>query len=175
MAEDLPVPGLFITPELRDLFNSRFKQLISDLRQPVTLYFDPMASGCPNCYSAADGSSNGKYTGVANPFGSGKFNVSFPIGTKCPVCKGSHKIYTENSITYNAAVTSNPRDREIQNWGATDKTIIRTKMVGSAYRDIKRAKKALIQGEFFVLFRRPVRTGLPPPQFVKAFWIEHKE
>lgn len=167
--ENLPLAGLFVDQELKDLFNDSIDQLMVDLNVDVQLYFEPTASGCPNCGIAPDKTSNGKYNS-SNAFLAGQFNRPFPVGGKCPVCQGSHKIFTEQTIKYHALVGRVGKDLEFRQTGIDPTNVVRTKTKRLSFNDVKRAKKALIEGEIFVRLRDPVRTGLAPAQFVKTYW-----
>jgi hypothetical protein len=171
MAENLPTPGKFVGPTLKTLFNESIDQLLADLGREITLFFTPSASGCPNCFSAPDGNSNGVYDSN-NPFGLGQFNKPFPDGTKCPVCQGSHKILTTQSANYTALLGRNPEDIDVTQFGLQPTNVMRTKTQVVAFHDIKRAEKALIEGEIYVRLRDPVLAGLAPPQFTKTFWVK---
>ncbi len=167
--KNLPTPGLFVTDGLKDLFNSSINQLRADLGRVLTVFFEPTASGCPNCFAGPDGSSNGVYD-VANPFPAGQFNKTFPDGATCPVCQGSHKILTQQSATYQVLRKWNPENFDATQYGAVPANVVRTKTDIAARTDFKRAVKAELEGETLVRIVDPIPAGLAPPQFVVAFW-----
>ena len=170
MPESLPPAGKFVDDSLKTLFKETIDQVIADLGRTVTLYFSPSASGCPNCFAGPDGSSNGLYDG-ANPFPlGGAFNKPFPTGGRCPVCKTSHKILTEQSKDYTANIGRAPKDSDFTQEGTSPENVVTTKMQIVAFDDIKRSKKALIDGELYVLLRDPIKTGLQNLDYVRAFW-----
>lgn len=169
--ESLPPKGLFVNAELQAEFEQSIDQLISDLGYTITLYFEPTASGCPNCSRGPDGASDGVYTDVANEFVvGGQFNIDFPDGTQCPVCKGSNEILTDSSQNYTALLKYDPKDIEFEPTGRDPTQVVRTKTQVVAMGDIKRAIKVKIEGEFYGLIREPVRTGLQSRSHVRAWW-----
>lgn len=170
MPEDLPARGLFVSSELQQEFEQSIDQLIADLGYTITLFFQPATSGCPNCGRGPDGKSDGTYTDADNPFPAGQFNIPFPDGGTCPVCRGSNDILTEQSQTYTALLKYDPEDIDFEQTGKEPTQIVRTKTQLVAFNDIKRTVKAKIEGEFYVLFRDPIRTGLQSRSHVRAWW-----
>ncbi len=169
--ENLPTKGLFVSPELQQEFESSIDQLVSDLGYTVTLFFEPTASGCPNCSRGPDGASDGVYTDTNNPFAlNGEFNIPFPEFAQCPVCKGSNKVEDESSQDYTALLKYNPKDIEFEATGRDPAQLVRTKMQVVAFSDIQRSVKARIEGEFYALIREPVKTGLQSRSHVRAWW-----
>lgn len=167
--KNLPSAGLFVTDDLKTLFNSSINQLRADLGRTLKVFFEPSASGCPNCFAGPDGSSNGVYD-TANPFPAGQFNKNFPQGATCPVCQGSHEILTERSETYTVLRKWAPEDFDATQYGTLPTNVVRTKTDISARNDFKRAVKAELEGETLVRITDPVPAGLAPPQFVVVFW-----
>lgn len=170
MPENLPPKGLFVSTELQQEFEQSIDQLIADLGFTIKLIFEPVASGCPNCGRGPDGESDGIYTDLANPFPAGQFNIPFPDGGQCPVCKGSNKILTESSQTYTALLNYDPDEIDFEPTGRDPTQVVRTKMQLVAFNDVKRAVKAEIEGEFYGLLREPIRTGLQKRSHVRAWW-----
>ena len=170
MPESLPPPGEFVNNALQQEFEGSIDQLLADLGYRITLYFEPSASGCPNCRRGPDGESDGIYTDSDNPFSAGQYNIPFPDGSQCPVCKGSNKILTQQSQDYTALIQYNPTDIEFEDTGREPAQVVRTKTQIVAFNDIKRTVKAKIEGEFYVLIREPVRTGLQVRSHVRAWW-----
>ncbi|MCK5610120.1 hypothetical protein KAR91_50065 [Candidatus Pacearchaeota archaeon] len=169
--ESLPPKGLFVSAELQAEFEESIDQLVSDLGYKITLYFEPIASGCSNCSRGPDGASDGIYTDTDNPFTlGGQFNIAFPEGTQCPVCKGSNDILTESSQDYTALLKYNPEDIEFEPTGRDPTQVVRTKTQLVAINDIKRSVKVKIEGEFYALIREPIRTGLQSRSHVRAWW-----
>lgn len=175
MPESLPTAGRFVSTELRELFDDSLDQMIADIGREVKLFFPPTASGCPNCFSGPDRRSNGIYD-TANPFGLGQFNKPFPNGSTCPVCRGSHQILTESSTTYTGLLKWNPEDIDVTPYGHNPANVVRTKTQAFAKEDIKRATKAMIDGEVVVRITDGVPAGLgsvtKAPRYVKAFWVK---
>jgi len=170
MAENLPTKGLFVDANLQALFVANIDQLIADLGYPVKMFFEPSASGCPNCFRGPDGDSNGVYTDTSNPFGLGRFNIAFPAGGRCPVCQGTNEILTESSITFTALLLYEPKEFIRDATGRTPDADVQTKMQLCAIEDIRRAKKALIEGELYALVDDPTKTGLQLRSHVLASW-----
>lgn len=171
MGESLPTAGAFLNADALSQFNGAMDQMIVDNNKPVRVFFDPVGSGCPNCFIDANGRSNGVYTGGMNPFGLGQFNKSFPIGTTCPVCQGSHQIFTEDSSkTYSAMLTHNPE--EIKFEPVNENTnIIKSVTVACSFSDMRRANYAMIEGERMVRLTNPVHRGFAPANYVHTVWI----
>jgi hypothetical protein len=170
MAESLPAAGLFVGQAEKDLFNNAIKQLRSDLGVTMTVHFPPTVSGCPNCFIALDGTSNGIYTDAQNPFGLGQFNKPFPNGGECPVCHGSHDIPTTDSRDILGTLRQwKPKDIVLDPTTKPE-NVVRTKTGVDSKNDIKRAVKAFIDGEIVVRIRDPVPAGLAPSQFLTTFW-----
>ena len=175
MAENLPPAGRFVDQPLKDQFKETIDQVIADLGRPVRLFFQPSASGCPNCFAGPDGSSNGLYdSSNVNPVG-GRLNKPFPNGGICPVCKGSHEILTEQSVIYTATIGRASKDLDFSQEGVFPENVVTTKMQIVAFEDIKRSTKALIDGEIFTLLRDPVKTGLQDLFYVRAYWVKQTE
>lgn len=169
MAESLPTAGLYLNSTLKQNFNNGINQLISDVGRPLKLFFEPTASGCPNCFSGPDGSSNGIYDS-SNSFPIGPLHRPFPNGGVCPVCRGSHKILTENSITYTVLRKWNPEDFDTSSYGIVSTNVVKTLAQIVAEKDFKRSNKATLDGDVLVRIGDPVPHGFPPPNFVVAFW-----
>lgn len=170
MAENLPDAGYYVDNNLKDLFVTNINQLIADLGRPVVLYMQPTASGCPNCGIGPRGTSNGIYNS-SNPFTLGaEYNKPFATGGICPVCKGTHDILTEVTVTYTATIGRAPKDINYDEVGINPTNVYKTKMVLSAFEDLKRCKKALIDGEYCVRLRDPIQTGLKDLKYVRCWW-----
>lgn len=169
MGESLPAAGYYVDSTLKELFNDTLDQLISDLGRSVRLYFEPSASGCSNCGLGPDGGSNGIYN-AANPYPVGQYKRAFPNGAVCPVCRGTHNIYTEQYATYTALINRKPKNLDYTKLNINPENVYSTKMVMAAFEDIKRTKKALIDGEWCVRLQDPVKTGLKDLKYCKCFW-----
>ena len=171
MSESLPARGGFITDDDINAFNADIKQVMSDMGKPVRLFFEPIASGCPNCLALPNGMSNGQYDS-SNPFQiNGPLHKPFPNGSRCFVCQGSHKIYLQQDTeTYTSLIKYFPEDTDIGPEGNSPDQTIRTKMVISARNDIKRSKKAIIDGKECVRIREEVPRGIQAREFVVAWW-----
>jgi hypothetical protein len=169
MGENLPIAGKYVDDALKSLFTETIDQLIADLGRPVKLFFEPTASGCPNCVRGFDGSSQGIYN-ASNPFGAGKYNRAFPNGGVCPVCKGTNSILTENSVTYTANIGRAPKDIDYDALGENPTNIYKTKTQICAYNDILKCEKILIDGVICTRFRDPIKTGLQTLTYVVAWW-----
>lgn len=170
MGENLPSTNKYVTDALKDLFVETIDQLIVDLGRTITLYFEPSASGCPNCGMGPDGKSNGVYN-ASNPFPlNEQYHRVFPDGSICPICRGSHKILTEQSQNYTALINRAPKDLDYEAIGAIPQNVYTTKCQVVAYDDIKRAKFAIIDGERCVRIRMPTKTGLKDLKYVKGWW-----
>ena len=170
MAESLPDAGKYVDDSLKSLFRETIDQLIADLGRTVKLYFEPAASGCPNCFAGIDGRSNGRYDN-SNPYTVGhKWHRPFANGTICPVCRGTHKIKEENSANYTATIQRAPKELNYNALGAQPTNVYKTKMVIEAYNDLLRTKKALIDGVLCVRIYEPVKTGLKDLRYVRCYW-----
>ncbi len=170
MAENLPAAEYYVDSNLKSLFKQTISQLISDLGRTVTLYMAPSASGCSNCGIGPDGSSNGVYNSN-NPFTlDGKYHKAFPNGSPCPVCKGTHKILTPQTVTYTATISRAPKDIDYEVLGLLPTNVYSTKMVLSAYEDVKRCERIMIDGELCVRLRDPIKTGLQDLAFIRCWW-----
>ncbi len=169
--EQLPPPGLFVDAALQQEFASSIDQLISDLGYPVKLFFEPIASGCPNCGRGPDGNSDGIYD-ASNPFGLGQLNIVFPSGAQCPVCVGENEIIADDTQQYQGLIGYNPKDLQFRATGQENLTIVRTKTQLVSIEDMRRAKKVFIEGVFYRLFKSPIRTGLQIRSHVNTVWIE---
>jgi hypothetical protein len=169
MPENLPTAGLYLNSSLRTSFNNGINQLIADIGRPLKLFFEPTASGCPNCFAGPDGSSNGIYDNT-NPFPIGPLHRPFPNGGICPICRGTHNIITENSTTYTTLRKWNPQDFDATSYGITPTNVVKTLAQIVAKTDFKRSKKANLDGDVLVRIGDPVLHGFTPPNFVVAFW-----
>jgi len=169
MAESLPPAGRYVDDSLKSLFKETIDQLIADLGRPVILYFEPTASGCPNCIRGFDGSSRGTYN-TSNPFGVGRYNRNFPNGGVCPICKGTNSILSENSTTYTCNITRTPKDIDYDAVGENPTNVYKTKCQLVGYHDIQKCEKALIDGEMCVRLRDPMKTGLQTLAYVICWW-----
>ncbi len=170
MGESLPTRGLFLTEEFEEIYIDTVKQLISDFGRTVKLFFKPGFTECPNCFSGPDSKSNGKYDfSNPNPL-NGALNKPFPNGGICPVCTGSHKIPIERSVSYTANIYTVSKDSEFLEEGINPQSVRRTKMVISAFEDLKKTEKALIDGELYVRLRDPIKRGFHSLNFVVCFW-----
>jgi hypothetical protein len=169
--ENLPVAGKYVTDSLVTLYQSTINQLISDMSRQITVYMEPVASGCPNCTVGFEEESTADVA-VSNPFIGSPYNRPFPADSICPVCQGTHQIETVNSQNYSALIQRTPKDLNYQQYGVADdpKNVYRTKTVLVSYEDIKNAKKCLIDGVMCVPIREPVKTGLRDLAYVRAWW-----
>lgn len=171
--QGLPTPGAFVDDTLVDLFKTTIRQLISDFGRPVTFYLPASTSGCPNCERGFDGSSQG-VSESSNPFPAGSpFNVAFPTGGICPVCKGTHKIEIKNSVIHKSLIARSPTDFDYTQWGKDFDTqnVIRLKNTIEVFEEIKRANKALIDGDLYTVIRQPIKTGLRDLAFMQSVWM----
>lgn len=170
MAENLPVAGYYVDANLKELFVSNINQLISDLGRTVTLYMTPSASGCSNCGIGPRATSDGIYNS-SNPFVlNGPYNKPFARGGVCPVCKGTHKILTEVTVAYTATIGRAPKDIDYDALGINPTNVYKTKMVLSAFDDVRRCEKAMIDGELCVRLQDPIKTGLKDLAYVRCVW-----
>lgn len=171
--QNLPSAGKYVDDDLVDLYGTTIDQLISDMGRNVTLYLPPTASGCPNCKPGFDGSSQGTAP-ASNPFTGSPYNVNFPTGGVCPVCKGTHQILTENTETYKMLIQREPKDLDYQQWGkdVDPRNVYRLKCKVVVFEDIMRAEKANIDGAMCLKARDPVKTGLRDIRYVKSWWMK---
>lgn len=170
--ENLPSKGLFVDNAILNIYQTNIDQLISDLGYPVKIFLEPTTSGCPNCFRAPNGKSNNRYDS-SNPFTiNAELHKPFPNGSRCPVCIGTHKIFTERSITYTASISRAPQDLDYTQLGQNiePQNVFRTKMLAVAFNDCLHAKKALINGEMCVPIRKPIRTGLQELRYCRMWW-----
>lgn len=174
--QQLPVPGRFVDNNLVNLYGESIDQLISDFGRNVILYLPPAESGCPNCEQGFDGSSQG-VPQASNPFPVGSpFNQGFGGGGLCPVCKGTHKIITPQSITYKLNIQRAPRDFEYTQYGKDfdPGNVIKLKGKLATFEDMVIAEKALIDGDLYVPIRHPVKTGLRDLRYVQSWWMRQE-
>lgn len=169
MSENLPANKRYLTSGVENQFGTTVDQLIKDLGRSVVLYLPPTASGCPNCKPGFDGSSNGVYNS-SNPFASVKYNKNFPAGGICPICKGTQKIITTNSVTYTANINHAPKDSDREAPGIEPENVFKTKMQLCAWSDILACEKALIDGNICVRIRDPIKRGLGTTKWVACWW-----
>ncbi len=169
MGENLPTSAKYVTTSLQSLFDETISQLIVDLGRSVVLYMKPTGSGCPNCGIGPDGGSNGIYN-ASNPYGSGPFNKNFARGGICSVCRGTHMININKSVTYQALIGRQPKELDINVMGGNPKNVYRTKMQVCAYDDIINCDQALIDSDLCVRCFDPVKKGLKRLSFVMCYW-----
>lgn len=171
----LPSPGGVLDTATVNEFNNTLRQLMVDNNKSIRVFFEPTGSGCPNCFIDANGKSNGIYTGGSNSFPLGQFNKPFPVGTKCPVCKGSHQIFVgDSSETYTALLVHSPKDIDFTPVNENT-NIVKTTTVLSSFNDMGRANYAIIEGERMVRLKRPIKRGFSPPQFVHTVWVSQDQ
>lgn len=170
--QNLPTPGAFVDDTLVDLFKTTIRQLIADFGRDVKFFLPATTSGCPNCEKGFDGSSQGVSQG-SNPYPAGSpFNVSFPTGGICPVCKGTHEIRVENSVIHQSLIARSPEDFDYTQYGKDfdKRNVIRLKNTIEVFEELKRAGKARIDGDMYVVVGEPVKTGLRDLAFMQSFW-----
>jgi len=170
--ENLPTPGAFVTDNIVQIYATSIDQIIVDMGRQVKLFLDPTETECPNCGVGVDGKSNGIYDS-SNPNPIGALHRPSPNQSTCPVCKGRHILLTENSISYTSTIVRSPKDIDYTQYGEniTPDNVFKTKMKLVAFEDIKRAKKALIDGEMCKKLRHPIKTGLRDLRYCQGWWI----
>lgn len=171
--QNLPTPGRYVDNTLVDLYGTTIDQLVSDLGRNVTFYLPPIASGCPNCAMGFDGSSQGVLDDT-NPFTGEPYNKPFPNMGICPVCRGTHKILTAQTVTYQCLIQRDAKELDYTQYGKDidPRNIYRLKCKVVTFEDIKIAEKAKIDGEMCVPIAEPVKTGLRDIRYVKSYWIK---
>jgi hypothetical protein len=170
--ESLPTPGLFVDADILSLYQENVDQVIADLGRQITIYLPPSTSGCPNCFAGFDGASNGEYDNTnSNPINGG-LHKPFPDGGVCPVCKGSHKIFTTRTAQYTATIGRDTKDIFFDQSGKQiePQNVYRTKTVLASFEDIKNSTKMRIDGETCIRIRDPIKTGLQELRYVNAWW-----
>jgi hypothetical protein len=172
-SQNLPTAGVYVDDTLVDLFQTTIRQLIADFGRDVKFFLPASTSGCPNCEQGFDGSSQG-VSQSSNPYPAGSpFNVSFPTGGICPVCKGSHQIKIENSVTHKSLISRSPKDFEYTQYGKDfdPRNVIKLKNTIEVFEELRRSGKALIDGEMYTVIGEPVKTGLRDLAFMQSFWM----
>jgi len=172
MADDqnLPNAGLFVNDNLVNVYNSRLKQLISDMGRDIVLTLQPLQVDCPNCgWDFTQGRSNNQYTSNAS---GDNFNKSFPTGTRCPVCQGVGKLIFQRTYDYKALVGFSPPPEEFNytEYGITPDQVVRTKTTIETFRNMELAQYAKIQGVEYEKITQPRKTGLRDDLFVLVYW-----
>lgn len=171
--QQLPTPGAFVDDNLVNLYGTTIDQLISDFGREVKFFSAPQESGCPNCEKGFDGSSQGVLQ-VSNPFPAGSpFNRPFAIGGFCPVCNGTHKIFTEQTCDLQSSIQRAPKDFEYTQYGKDfdPGNVVKLKNKLVAFELIKTAKKAIVDGDTYTPVRYPIKTGLRDLRYVSSFWM----
>jgi hypothetical protein len=172
-SQNLPAPGEYVDDTLVDLFKTTIRQLISDFGRNVKFFLPASTSGCPNCEKGFDGSSQGVTQG-SNPYPAGSpFNVAFPTGGICPVCKGTHEIKVPNDVTHKSLIARAPKDFEYTQYGKDfdPRNVIKLKNTIEVFEELKRAGKALIDGDMYTVIGEPIKTGLRDLAFMQSFWM----
>ena len=170
--QNLPTPGAYVDDALVLLYGTTIDQLIADFGREITLYLPPTTSGCPNCKMGFGEESQG-VPESSNPYPVGSpFNKPFATGGLCPVCQGTHKIETPNSVVYKASIQRTPKDLEYAQYGVEfdPRNVVKTKTKLATFEDFKIATKALIDGDMYVRIREPVKTGLRDLRYVQCWW-----
>ena len=168
MAENLPAKGGFFDSNLQGLYESSIDQLISDLGYPVKLFLEPSESECPNCGVGWDLKSDGVYD-TSNPHTDAR-NQYFPNGATCPVCRGSHKLLAEDTVTYTALVKYTPKEWDTGATGIDKNEIVRIKTRIEAEAEINRSSQMQLEGSLYKLIMDPIKTGLQTRTYLKSFW-----
>jgi len=168
MAESLPDRGGYFDANLQALYESSIDQLIADLGYTATLYLPSAETECPNCGVGFDLKSNGVYD-VSNIYSDSR-NQYFPAGATCPVCRGSHKLLTENSVTYTALLKYTPKEWDTDATGVNKTEIIRLKTRIEAIEEIKITETMKVEGSLYKLIMDPVKTGLQTRTYINSYW-----
>jgi len=171
--QNLPTPGAFVDDNLVNLFGITIDQLISDFGRDVTFYQSPIASGCPNCEQGFDGSSQGS-TDASNPFPVGSpFNRPFATGGFCPVCNGTHKIFTEDIRIHKSSIQRKPKDFEYEQYGKDfdPGNVVKLKNKLLVIEDIRNAQKVLVDGDLYTPIRYVTKTGLRDLRYIQSWWM----
>jgi len=177
MAKDdnmLPISGKYLTSSLKSLYSNAIQQLISDLGREVTLTLPPSTSGCPNCeFLSVAGRSIGRYDS-SNPHVGKPYNIPFPDGYKCPVCRGEHEIKVKKLGVWRATVVKNPKSLKYEDYGVLPENVVMTKMVIEAWNDITNCSRARIDGLDYTKLSDPVKIGLGNEgsdlKFINCLW-----
>ena len=170
MAENLPDQGGYFDATLQSLYESSIDQLIADLGYPVVLNLPATETECPNCGVGFDLKSDGIYN-VSNihPTTDAR-NQYFPAGATCPVCRGSHTLLTEDSITYTALVKYTPNEWDMDATGINKTEVVRLKTRIEALGEVNRATTMKVEGSLYKLISDPVQTGLQTRTYLKSYW-----
>lgn len=177
MARDdniLPVPGKYLTDNLKEQYDDAISQIIADMGREVTIHLQPMESGCPNCdYLSVGGRSRNVYN-ASNPFPVGPYNRQFPDSAKCPVCKGTHVINFQRSSVWRATIVKRPEEYEYSVGGVQPENVALTKMRVEAWDDVKNAIRVTIDGLDYIRLTDPYKRGMGNQpsdlKFVECFW-----
>jgi hypothetical protein len=177
MAKDdaiLPVPGRYLTANLKEQYVTAISQIISDMGREVTIHLQPTESGCPNCtYISIGGRSRNTYNS-SNPYGAGPYNQPFPDNVRCPVCKGQHVIKTAHTAVWRATVVVKPDEYEQTEGGPLPENVVLTKFRIEAWDDVKNAIRATIDGLDYDRLSEPYKRGMGNEvddlKFIECFW-----
>ncbi len=170
MAENLPDQGGYFDANLQSLYESSIDQLIADLGYQITLNLPASEAECPNCGVGFDLRSDGIYN-TSHPYPtSDARNQYFPAGATCPVCRGSHKLLTEDSVNYTALVKYTPNEWDMNATGIDKSEVVRLKTRIEALEEVKRADTMEVEGSLYKLISDPVKTGLQTRTYLKSYW-----
>ena len=164
------ISGKYISNKIVETFSEAINQLRTDIGRQITIYFDPLSSGCPNSLlnpvtrtdSNTYNTDNPFSSGNLNipPFGSGQYNLSFPQGSLCPVCNGQGFLFAPSSISYQANISWLGADEKSRLQGEELTADIEVKIEISGFQDLDRAKSFSVDGIKCVRVKAPKKSGL---------------
>jgi len=160
-----------IGDDLIEIYQSRIDALINQLGKNVLLNFDAIKSPCPNCLFDQN---RGRSTGIYIPGGP----RPFPRGRRCPWCKGRGFEETIPQKCIKCLSKWNPREQTDYGISVSDnKDIIRLKTFKTFYKDLVRAKTAIVHKDIqgIIKFRvrrigQPHLVGLRNSRYCISFW-----
>jgi hypothetical protein len=169
--------GKIVTKSIKKIYKSLIKQVVKDLGEQISLYYDPDIEKCPNCYTdpVSGKSKNVFCSSFVTPviiFGETISPHSFTRG-RCPVCKGDGSLYDYTPVSVKAIVKWDRRDSDMERTVAGDegRNVARIKAQKSYYVKIRDCAYAIIDGVKCVLIKPPVLRGLgAADEIVVAFF-----
>ncbi len=160
-----------IGDDLIQIYQDRIDALINQLGKNITLNFDPVRSVCPNCEFDQN---RQRSTGIYIPGGPRPFSR----GRQCPWCKGRGFEETIPTKCIKCLLKWNPK--ELENYGISTsdtKDIIRLKTFKTNYKDLVKARTAIVHKDIqaIVKFRvrrlgKPHLVGLRNSRYCISFW-----
>ncbi len=162
-----------ITQANKDNFKGIFDNLIDDLARTVTIHLDPKQEFCPNCdFSPGTNRSSHRYTTTNPNTLGGPLNKKFRDGTRCPVCRGSGKLFTPRNQSVEGTIAKNIEEFEsiIRQIGRVPQNLIKLRTKLTTIQVLREAKKAAIDGLIYRKVMPPITQGLGDLMFVKTFW-----